>query len=172
MPSPPEKPPGNASSTSANSVEWLLRDPGFVNLPQLKIRSRSEILLLSAGVAVGVFLLALGVQWVIYDRFLHDDGLRIVGSTIAALLAAILTERLESISRARSLQELRRLEMLAVINHHVRNALQAILCSDGYGESKAIQAAVDRIEWALREVLPYVQDLDQVEPSRTHARSA
>src|SRR5581483_728086 len=171
MSSPPNKPPRSATPQTS-SVEWLLRDPGFVSVPQIKIRSRSEIFLLSIGVAAGVFLLALGIQWVIYDRFLHDDGIRIVGSIIAALLAAILTERLESSSRARNLKELHRLEMLAVINHHVRNALQAILCSDVYSESKAIQAAVDRIEWTLREVLPHVRDVERVQSERVRARSA
>ena len=44
------------------------------------------------------------------------------------------------------------------MNHHVRNALQVILCSRIYVEHeqqvKAIAEAAKRIEWALREVLP------------------
>lgn len=160
MPQPKPTTQAVLPETPGSSIDWLLHDPGFVDLPKIKIRSWLEILLISGGVAVGVFLVALGLQWVIYDRLLHEDGIRIVGSTIAAALAAILTEQLESASRARSLQELRRLEMLAVINHHVRNALQAILYADASAETGAIQAAVDRIEWTLREVLPQVQDSD------------
>ncbi len=172
---PQSRPPSQANvpETRDKSIDWLLNYPRFVDLPKIKIRSRLEILLLCAGVAAGVFLIALGLQWVVYDRILHEDGIRIVGSTIAAGLAALLTERLESASRSRSLQELRRLEMLAVINHHIRNALQTIIYAGvNASEAGAIQAAVDRIEWTLREVLPHVQDLDKPDPPRRHVRSA
>lgn len=162
-----------AIASQADSIDWLLKDPGFVSLPEIKIRSRSEILWLSAAVAACVFVLALGLQWVVYDRIFHEYGIRVVGSTIAAFLAAILTERLETASRARSLQELRRLQMLAVINHHVRNALQAILYSPRYPDSAEIQAAVDRIEWTLREVLPQVHEVNGVaQPDRRRPGSA
>lgn len=50
-----------------------------------------------------------------------------------------------------------KLQMIATMNHHVRNALQAISFAP-YAEQqkqiKLIQNAVNRIQWALREVLP------------------
>jgi hypothetical protein len=58
----------DASANESASLDWLLHDPGFLGLPKLKIRSRAEILGLSGMIAVLVFLAALGLQWIIYDR--------------------------------------------------------------------------------------------------------
>lgn len=59
--------------------------------------------------------------------------------------------------RARQIRE--RLRMIAELNHHVRNSLQAILYNSylhggSQPEFGAIQESVRRIEWALEEVLP------------------
>jgi hypothetical protein len=145
------------ASANESSLDRLLDDPAFLGLPKLKIRSRAEILGLSGIIAVLVFLAALGLQWIIYDRFMHEDGVRLVGSTVAAILAAILTGRLESLSRARSLRELRRFEAIALMNHLIRNALQAILYSSAADNAATIRASVERIEWTLCEVLPKVE---------------
>ena len=51
-----------------------------------------------------------------------------------------------------------RLKMIADINHHIRNALQSIqLSAYSTKDQQAISdisEAVERIQWALREVLP------------------
>ena len=53
---------------------------------------------------------------------------------------------------------LRKLEVIRQMNHHVRNSLQVISTAASITErqelAKAIHSAVERIEWALREVLP------------------
>ena len=53
---------------------------------------------------------------------------------------------------------IRKLEVIRQMNHHVRNSLQVITSAASISErqelAKAVQAAVARIEWALREVLP------------------
>jgi hypothetical protein len=52
---------------------------------------------------------------------------------------------------------IRKLEVIRMMNHHVRNSLQVIsLASSAHLEKHAnkVQDAVERIEWALREVLP------------------
>jgi hypothetical protein len=50
-----------------------------------------------------------------------------------------------------------KVQMISAMNHHVRNALQAISYSP-YAEHekqmKLIAESVSRIEWALREILP------------------
>ena len=55
---------------------------------------------------------------------------------------------------------LRRLNIIAEMNHHIRNSLQVIAASryigDGDEAVAAIDDAVKRVEWALREVLPRV----------------
>jgi hypothetical protein len=63
-------------------------------------------------------------------------------------------------------RELRRRDhfakIIAQLNHHIRNALQVILARadltmHDLPEMKEIAAAVSRIDWALREILPQVQ---------------
>jgi hypothetical protein len=52
----------------------------------------------------------------------------------------------------------RNLRMIAAMNHHVRNALQSIIyvpySPTQADQVKVIQASVERIQWALREILP------------------
>jgi hypothetical protein len=53
---------------------------------------------------------------------------------------------------------LRQMRVIAEMNHHVRNALQPILYSPYISEQaeqiRIIQESTQRIQWALREVLP------------------
>jgi hypothetical protein len=56
--------------------------------------------------------------------------------------------------RQRELDE--KLRTMRLMNHHVRNALQVISaasCKDDADQAR-VRGAVERIEWALREVLP------------------
>jgi len=52
----------------------------------------------------------------------------------------------------------RKLQVIELMNHHVRNALQPIMyipySQDQQQQLTAIQDAVRRIDWALREILP------------------
>jgi hypothetical protein len=57
-----------------------------------------------------------------------------------------------------------KIAMIAAMNHHVRNALQAISYSPYTEQAKQIQLiqqSVNRIQWALREVLPGIGDPGQ-----------
>jgi two-component sensor histidine kinase len=53
---------------------------------------------------------------------------------------------------------IRKLEVIRLMNHHVRNSLQVIsfaaLAPQQKELASEIRDAVQRIEWALREVLP------------------
>jgi light-regulated signal transduction histidine kinase (bacteriophytochrome) len=53
---------------------------------------------------------------------------------------------------------IRKLEVIRMMNHHVRNSLQVISFAASVPEQEEIgnnlRDAVERIEWALREVLP------------------
>lgn len=52
----------------------------------------------------------------------------------------------------------RKLEVIRLMNHHVRNSLQVITLAASVPQkeeqAKEIQDAVERIEWSLRKVLP------------------
>lgn len=133
----------------------VLENSSFLDGPVRRIRSNLEIWTRACTVGLLVFLIALGIQWVIYDRIMHEDGIRIVGSAIAALIATFLVQTLETTARNQQLRELKRLEVIALLNHHIRNALQAIVNSTGSSDStNTIRNSVERIEWALGSVLP------------------
>lgn len=133
----------------------LAGDPAFMHRPKLSVLSIREIWGLAALTGGAVFLLALTLQWVIYDRMLHQDGIRIVGSAISAGFAVLLVYSMNIRARNARLAELRRLETIALMNHHIRNSLQTImLCSATSDDAAIIRLAIDRIEWTLSDVLP------------------
>lgn len=133
----------------------LLENPKFRTRSDSRVSSDLRIRAIALGMGLLVFLVALGIQWIIYDRFLHQDGIRIVGSLIAAIIATLLVQTLETSARNQRLRELRRLEVIALLNHHIRNALQTIVnCSGDSDSTNTIRVSVERIEWALGEVLP------------------
>ena len=137
----------------------LLQDPAFLSRPKLRVLSDLEIWLISGAVGVGVFLLTLAIQWIIYDRVLHQDGLRFVGSAIAALLAMALAQYMKTTSRNDRITEIRRLEAIAVLNHHIRNSLQTIaVCSSDEKATAAIRQSIDRIERVLNDVMPSMRE--------------
>jgi hypothetical protein len=99
-------------------------------------------------------LLGIGGDYLAGRLGLEHD-LLYVNDLVSAVAIAILVVVYESRRRKR-IQE--RLDIIAQMNHHVRNALQLISLSPHAKQREEnlalIQQAVDRIEWALREVLP------------------
>ncbi len=65
-----------------------------------------------------------------------------------------------------------KIRMISEMNHHVRNALQAISYAPYTEQDKQIRMiaeSVSRIEWALREILPgETAQTSSVESSSTH----
>lgn len=60
--------------------------------------------------------------------------------------------------RHRERELLRRLQVIELMNHHVRNALQPVMylpySQDQQQQVNMVRDAVERIDWALREILP------------------
>jgi hypothetical protein len=139
-----------------------LKDPAFLTKPKLRASSDLEIWLATVATGVVVFLTALGIQWVIYDRLLHEDGLRLVGSVLSASMAMVLVQYMKTNARNDRIKEIRRLEAIALVNHHIRNSLQAIaVCCTDERAAASVRESVDRIERVLTEVLPSVQQPEQ-----------
>lgn len=88
----------------------------------------------------------------------------------ASLAVAILDDALVGIAvgllvllyeRRRKRDMIRKLEVIRMMNHHVRNSLQVIAFAASVPQQEdanKIRDAVERIEWALREVLPGQRD--------------
>jgi hypothetical protein len=86
-------------------------------------------------------------------------GLHAEATLLDELLLAIFTGALVfviELSHQRE-QELinEKLRTIELMNHHIRNALQNIMDSSYvHGNLNEIRTSVDRIQWALREILP------------------
>ncbi|HUN88310.1 MAG TPA: hypothetical protein VMU28_05940 [Terriglobales bacterium] len=78
---------------------------------------------------------------------------------ISAAVIGMLCYWLVRLHQERREQLRQRLEVIADMNHHVRNALQVISLTS-HGKTKeeiaAIRESVGRIQWALKELLPKI----------------
>src|SRR5262245_17622690 len=84
-------------------------------------------------------------------RFLSIESL---DDIIVGVLAALIVFAYE---QRRYREIIGKLRVIAAMNHHVRNALQAISYvpyAQQEKQLKMVQDSVKRIEWALREILP------------------
>ena len=112
--------------------------------------------------AVVVVVSALGI---VLDRLLLKEGLPrldmlIFSNGLTGLFAGGLFYQMAREAKAsRALVE-ERMKIIAELNHHIRNALQVIKFLGGQRSGldavqlQLINDSVDRIEWALRELLP------------------
>jgi len=92
-----------------------------------------------------------------------------IDNIAAALLLGLVVLFYE---RRRERELIRKLRVIELMNHHVRNALQPIMyvpySQDQQQQLNAIQDAVHRIDWALREILPGERE-EATPPSREDA---
>jgi hypothetical protein len=71
---------------------------------------------------------------------------------------------------------IKKLEVIRLMNHHVRNSLQVIRFAASVPQEEEvankIRDAVDRIEWALREVLPGQREDISALPFHPHSNES
>jgi len=139
----------------------------------------------------GLFSLAIvlvvSVLGILLDLMLVKEGLPrfamlMVSNTLTGLFAGgFFYQVLREEKANRDLVEAR-MKTIAELNHHIRNALQVIKFWGGQQrpgldvmQLQLINDSVDRIEWALREVLPRYpvhapsqQSLEQQEASQSY----
>lgn len=123
-------------------------------MPHRRFFSGLRIYLLAAcaGAAVGLLDYLLGV-WMA-ARGLHAE-VTLVDEFLLGIFTAGLVLVIE-FSHQRDREQMKeKLKTITLMNHHVRNALQTI--SDSayiHGHLAEVQTSVERIAWALREILP------------------
>ena len=130
---------------TAPADSWVLR------ASQKKVRT------LAGGVGLAVFGSAMLV-----DRFFtrkeRPRPLTMAWNASAGFLAGWFAMKSFDRERERRRNIAERLKMIGDLNHHVRNALQSIQLSAYSTQDQAIIASVgdsvQRIEWALREIVP------------------
>jgi hypothetical protein len=100
---------------------------------------------------------------------------RWLAEAIAALVVSGLVGRLMVVLHRQHQAALARMQVISEINHHIRNALMAISASADVVRDeqylRIVSDGVDRIDWALREVLPREQPLSEEEQSRLMFRT-
>ena len=117
--------------------------------------STTKLVLLAIAFAAFVFLVSFGFDVLLVRE--HESR-RAIFAMSDALTSMIIGGFFYLYGHARRRQFARRLETIALMNHHIRNALQVISAS-AYAprqarEMGAIEDSVNRIQWALREILP------------------
>jgi len=120
-----------------------------------QISTDRHIWMVSLFSAFAVFSVAIFLQWLIYDDWMHRGSLRVVGSTLAAFLTFIFVSWWRRAVRHEKIEILRRFERIRWMNDRIRNSLQAIECltwSDDAHATDPVRDAVDAIEDVLHEV--------------------
>jgi hypothetical protein len=83
---------------------------------------------------------------------------RLLAEGVSALVVSLLTAKLVQVTRERHRLTVARMQVIAEMNHHIRNALSPVSLSledtENQQLKRMISDAVDRIDWALREILP------------------
>ena len=112
---------------------------------------------LSFMLGFGLFVLGALLQGVLGKRGI--TGVRIyVDDLVLGVVAGLVVFAYEQ-RRYKAMRE--KIATISAMNHHVRNALQAISYAPYTEQAKQIeliQQSVSRIQWALREVLPGAVD--------------
>ncbi len=129
-----------------------------------------KLCLVSAAVFLFVFTVNLVLDFVVAD-FAESSAIGyVVSDAVAALIATFLLLRSITLHNERREAVRRQLYLVAEMNHHVRNALDAIRMSAALTRDREainiISDEVNRIEWALREVLGA-----EGPPERRHQRA-
>ncbi|HEY7402635.1 MAG TPA: hypothetical protein VIB39_03880 [Candidatus Angelobacter sp.] len=114
---------------------------------------------LSFVLGFGLFVLGAMLQGVLGRKGLTGKSIY-VDDLVLGVLAGLVVFAYE---QRRYKAMLEKIAMISAMNHHVRNALQAISYAPYTEQAKQIQLiqqSVSRIQWALQEVLPGAVDMD------------
>jgi hypothetical protein len=143
-------------------------------MPQRDPHSRDLLIFAVVVVIVG----AIGM---VFDQALLKEGVRrldiiALSNGLTGIAAGLLYFQITRIERERRAATQERLRTIAEMNHHIRNALQVIAyastATDQTQSVELISQSVERIEWALREVLPgHVTPEPHVSPAEREKES-
>lgn len=128
-----------------------------VDEAQVNRESRRRLLLVVAGFAVAAFVITELMHYLLVPD-LGPYRERIMAEGGSALILGMLAGKLLHNAYKARQYALARLRVIAELNHHVRNALEVISLSAYITHDeeaiRRIMEGVNRIDWALREILP------------------
>jgi hypothetical protein len=131
--------------------------------------STQMLLIVALGFGAVVFLVSECMHYLLVpDLGRHAE--RMLAEGVSALIVGCLAALLLRSAREHRQTTRARLQVIAEMNHHIRNALNPIsLAADAAQDHQAvclISEGVARIEWALREILPRQRPLPERERTR------
>jgi signal transduction histidine kinase len=113
------------------------------------------------GVALGVGLVSFLITELMHYLLVPNLGRhheRLLAEGMSAFVLTCIVAQLANIHRRQHRLTVARAQVIAEVNHHIRNALTPISLSvdatDNQQLSRVISEAVEHIDWALREILP------------------
>jgi hypothetical protein len=128
-----------------------------VDEPRVNRESWRRLLLAAIGFAVVAFVVAELMHYLLVPDF-GPYRERILAEGASAFILGILAAKLLHGAYRSRQHALARLRVIAEVNHHVRNALEVISLSAYITRDeeaiRRIMEGVNRIDWALREILP------------------
>jgi hypothetical protein len=115
------------------------------------------VVLAAVGVGAVSFLATEFMHYILVPDIGRSDE-RLLAEGISALVVSLLTAKLVQVTRERHRLTVARMQVIAEMNHHIRNALSPVSLSLEDAKNQQLKRimsdAVDRIDWALREILP------------------
>jgi signal transduction histidine kinase len=124
-------------------------------------------------IPLGVGLVCFAITEFMHRLLVPDIGgqkERWLAEAVSALVVGGLVAKLTAVLHRQHQIMQARVQIMSEMNHHVRNALMAISASADLAENqecnRVILESVQRIDWALREILPRSQPLPQAEQTR------
>jgi len=125
--------------------------------------------LVSVGIGVASFLATEFMHYMLVTD-LGRRSERLVAEGVSAVLVTMLTVRLMEASNQRREATLLRMQVISEMNLHIRSALAAISLSTEEIQNqqcvRVISRSIDRIEWALREILLRAKPRQEKEQAR------
>ena len=119
--------------------------------------SETKLRAMASGVGLAVFGSAVLVEK-LSKRSEGTSRVRMTWNAVAGFAAGWMAMKTIDSARERRKNISQRLKMIGELNHHVRNALQSIQLSAYSTHDQeiitSIGDSVQRIEWALREIVP------------------
>ena len=135
-----------------------MNSPGMSRSP--KVPSLLQRVGFSFLLGFGLFVFGALVQGVLGRR-----GITGISAYLDDLILGVLAGLLVFAYEQRRSRDMRKkLAVIAAMNHHVRNALQTISYlpyTDQAKQVQLIQQSVNRIQWALQEILPGEKEHEQ-----------
>ena len=124
---------------------------------ETKLSSWTRVFAIALGVGVVSFLATEFMhRWLVPD--LGRNRERLLAEAFSALIVTCLVAKLAQMAREQYRAAIARMQVIDEMNHHIRNALAPIALAVDAIENQhligIISDGVDRIDWALREILP------------------